>query len=333
MRGLKQLFPLLSLLPLLLPVVSCGSQHDADEKYFLVTDNLQVQYWQTAKAGFLHEAARMKVLAENVGPDTFDPQGQLQEFRKAVQHKPAGILISVADPTVMSDDINKAIAAGIPVITMDSDAPASKRLFFIGTNNYHAGVIGGGRLADALHGKGNVVVFTMPAQANVNERLRGYRDALAPYPQIKFTQIVDIRGDPRVAFDTTGQILGKEKDKVDAFLCLEAQAGKEVATVLSNNKITGKVVIAMDTDPETLNWIQKGVIAATISQKPYTMASFGLRMLDNLHHNKLDSLDQDWSKDSFAPIPSFVDTGSSLIDKNNVAAFMNTNQSITSAPK
>jgi ribose transport system substrate-binding protein len=329
MRGLRPLLPLLFLILLLLPVLSCGSQHDADEKYFLVSDNLQVRYWQTAAAGFTHEAAQMKVRAETVGPDTFDPRAQLEEFRKAVQRKPTGILISVADPNLMKDDIDKAVAAGIPVITIDSDAPSSKRLFFIGTNNYQAGVIGGQRLATALQGKGNVVVFTIPEQANLNDRLRGYRDALATHPQIKITQVVDIKGDPRVAFDTTGQILGKQKDKVNAFLCLEAQAGKEVATVLSNNKINDKIVIAMDTDPETLDWIQKGVIAATISQKPYTMASFGLRMLDSLYHNKLDSLDQDWSKNSFAAIPTFVDTGSSLIDKSNVAAFMTANKSVT----
>ena len=160
---------------------------------------------------------------------------------------------------------------------MDSDARASKRLFFIGTNNYQAGVIGGQRLAKELHDKGNVVVFTMPEQANLQDRLRGYRDALEGHPQIKITQVVDIKGDPRVAFDSSTQMVGKEKDKVDAFVCLEAQAGKEVATVLSTNKVTGKVIVAMDTDPDTLDWIKKGVIAATISQKPYTMASVGLR--------------------------------------------------------
>jgi ribose transport system substrate-binding protein len=63
------------------------------------------------------------------------------------------------------------------------------------------------------------------------------------------------------------------------------------------------------------------------------MASFGLRMLDNFYHNKLGSLDQDWSQDSFAPIPAFVDTGSSLIDKGNVAAFLTANQSVTSTNK
>ncbi len=216
---------------------------------------------------------------------------------------------------------------------MDSDAPDSKRLFFIGTNNYQAGLTGGERLAAELKGKGNVVVFTMPGQANLAERLRGYRAALDSHPQIKITRVVDIAGDPRVAFDTTTQILGKEKDKVNAFVCLEALAGKEVATVLSQYKVNDKVIIAMDTDPDTLEWVRKGVIAATISQKPYTMTYVGLRELDNLYHHKLNSLTQDWSKDSFAPVPAFVDTGSALVDKSNVENFIQMKQAATGGVK
>jgi ribose transport system substrate-binding protein len=219
------------------------------------------------------------------------------------------------------------------VITIDSDAPASKRLFFIGTNNYQAGLIGGQRLAQELKGKGNVVIFTMPGQSNMQDRQRGYKDALEHTPNIKITRVVDIQGDPRITFDTTTEIIGKEKDKVDAFVCLEAQSGKEVAGLLDRYKVTGKVVMAMDTDPETLDWIQKGVIAATIAQKPYTMAYFGEQTLDNLYHHKPSPLDRDWSKDSYAPVPSFVDTGSGLIDKTNVDSFLQAGKSLTSAPR
>lgn len=315
----------------LLPLLSCGSEHSADEKYVLLATNLQVPYWQTAGAGFMQAASQWKVRAEFAGPQTYDPKEELQEFRKAVQQKATGILVSPSNPNLMKEDIDKAIAAGIPVITMDSDAPTSKRLFFIGTNNYQAGLTGGQRLVKELREKGNVVVFTMPEQANLKERLRGYEDAIAAHPQIKISRVVDIKGDPRVAFDTTNQILGKERDKVNAFVCLEAQAGKEVASVLSSNRIKDKVIIAMDTDPDTLDWIDKGVIAATISQKPYTMASFGLRLLDDLYHHKLGPLDKDWSEDSFAPVPAFVDTGSSLIDKSNLATFRAANQSMNTA--
>lgn len=327
MRERKALVGFISFVSLLLPLFGCGSQHDADEHYYLIAANVQVPYWQTAGAGFLKEARQWKVRSDFVGPSEYDPKAEQEELRKAIAQKPTGILISPADPALMKDDIDSAIAAGIPVITFDSDAPTSKRLFFIGTNNYQAGMTGGQRLVKELKNGGNVVVFTMPEQSNLKERLRGYEAAFEGH-NVKITETVDIKGDPRVAFDTTTQILGK-KEKVSAFVCLEALAGKEVATVLHNNGIKDRVIIAMDTDPDTLKWIQQGVIAATISQKPYTMANVGLRMLDDLYHHKIGSLDQNWAQDSFAPIPVFVDTGSSLVDKSNVDAFLSANQSAT----
>jgi ribose transport system substrate-binding protein len=311
------------------PLVQCGSQHDADEKYVLVSANLQIPYWQTAGAGFSQAASQLKVRSDIVGPNAYDPKAEVEAFDRAVSQKPTGILVSAADPTLLKDSIDKAIAAGIPVITIDSDVRGSKRLFFIGTNNYQAGLMGGQRLAAELKGKGNVVAFTMPEQTNMAERLRGYRDALEAHPQIKITRVVDIKGDPRIAFDTTTQILGKEKDKVDAFICLEALAGKEVATVLNSNEVKNKIVVAMDTDPDTLDWIRKGVISATISQKPFTMSFVGLQMLDVLFHHKLSSLDKDWANDSFASIPAFVDTGAAVIDKKNVEEFSQASKTAT----
>ena len=332
MLRLRRLISVLALAFCAASLLSCGP-HDSNEYFVFVAANLQVPYWQAAGAGFIKAGAQFKVRAEFIGPNTYDPKAERDALDQAVQQKTTGILLGVTDPALLKDSIDKAIAAGIPVITMDSDAPASKRLFFIGTNNYQVGVSGGLRLAQELKGKGNVVVFTMPDQHNMQDRLRGYRDALERTPNIKITRVVDIQGDPRIAFDTTTQIIGKEKDQVDAFVCLEAQSGKEVAGVLNSYHVTGKVVMAMDTDPETLQMIQSGSIAATIAQKPYTMAFVGMQMLDNLYHHKPPALDTDWSKDSFAPIPSFVDTGSALIDKSNVDSFLQAKQSATGAAK
>lgn len=325
----RRIISCLTLIALSACLVSCGSAHDSDEYYVFISANLQVPYWKTAGAGFGHAAAQMKVRSDFDGPQNYDAGAEKEALDRAVQKKASGILLSVADARVLNAGINNAIAAGIPVITIDSDAPASKRLFFIGTNNYQVGLIGGQRLAQELHGKGNVVFFTMPDQPNLQDRLRGYKDALARTAEIKITRIVDIQGDPRIAFDTTTEIIGKEKDKVDGFVCLEAQSGKEVGSVLNSYHVTGKAVMAMDTDPETLDWIKKGIIAATIAQKPYTMAFVGLQMLDGLHHHKPAVLDEDWSKDSYAPIPAFVDTGSNLIDKSNVDAFLQAEKNLS----
>lgn len=328
----SKIFQRSAILALGLAALSCGSAHNSDEYFVLVSANLQVPYWKAAGTGFANAAAQMKVRSDFLGPQNFDPKAERDALDQAVQKHATGILLDVTDADLLKDGINKAIAAGIPVITIDSDAPASKRLFFIGTNNYQAGYTGGQRLAQELKGKGSIVVFTNPDQPNMQDRLHGYREALSHSPDIKITRVVDIQGDPRIAFDTTTQIIGKERDKVDAFVCLEAQSGKEVAGVLDSYHIGNKVVMAMDTDAETLDWIRKGAIVATIAQKPYTMAFVGMQSLDNLYHHKPSSLDADWSKDSYAPIPSFVDTGSALIDKSNVESFVQAGKNV-STPK
>jgi ribose transport system substrate-binding protein len=309
---------------LMLSLTACSSsRHEALEKYYLVAANIRNSYWQAANAGLVKAGQNLGVGVELVGPDTYDAQAEAQAFRDAMaqKQKPAGILVSAADPNIMKDPIDAAIAQGIPVITIDADAPLSKRITFVGTNNYQAGLMGGRILAERLHGKGTVVVFTMPGQTNLDERLQGYKNVLADHPQIKIDQVVNVKGDPRIAFDTTEQLI-KGKSSPDAFVCLVSTACPEVADVMDRNKVSGKLLIAMDTDTNTLNWIQKGVIAATIAQKPYTMAHFGVLVLDSLHHYKLPRLDLNWTQDTLSPVPMFIDTGATLIDKSNVDTFL-----------
>jgi ribose transport system substrate-binding protein len=315
---------------LLLPLLDCGgSQHSVDEKYYLVSTNIKVPYWQQAFAGLGRAAAQLQVKAELVGPDTYDPKAEREQFQDALKRKPAGILVSVSDPNLLKDDIDSAIAQGVPVVTVDSDAPGSKRLMFIGTDNYKAGVMGARVISGRLQGKGNVVVYTMPEQSNLKERLRGYRDVFAEHPQVKIVDVVDIKGDPRVVFDRTMEMIDKGA-KVDAFVCLSSIAGPEVAEVLARKNATGKAVVAMDTDQRTLEGIRKGLISATVGQKPFTMAFLGVKALDDLHHHPLESLTMNWAQNSFSPLPTFVDTGATLIDKSNVETFIQARNSATS---
>jgi len=304
-------------------LVNCGrSEHEAGESYYLVSTNTKLLYWQRAGNGLLKAAAQLRVKGEMAGPETYDPKGEREAFERILTGKPAGILVSAADATVITPAIDTAIAQGIPVITIDSDAPASKRLMFIGTDNREVGRMAGRIAVKALGGKGSVLFFTMPEQTNLKERLNGYLDAFSGSPNIHIAEIVDIKGDARVAFDRTMDLVERGSHAVDAFLCLEASACAEVAEVLSRKYVKNKVVIAMDTDPRTLEWIQKGVIAATVAQKPYTMAFYGLKNLDDLHHRKPASFQIDFAKDSRSPIPVYVNTGATLIDKSNVDAFI-----------
>lgn len=322
---------LLAPVPALL-LFGCGggaSPHAVDEKYVLVSANIKLPYWQEAFAGLNRAATELKVKAEQVGPDTYDPKAQHEQFLDVLKQKPSGILVSNSDPNLLREDIDAAIAQGVPVITIDSDASASKRLMFIGTDNYKVGTMGGKVVADRLHGKGAVVVYTMPEQPNLKERMRGYADVFSGYPGIKVVETVDIKGDRRIAYDHTEELAAKGA-KVDAFVCLEAIACPEIVEALSRRNITGKVIVAMDTDQRTLEGVQKGLISATIGQKPFTMAYVGLKTLDDLHHHPPGPLTTDWAQDSFSPLPRFIDTGATLIDKSNVDTFIQSRSSATS---
>ncbi len=105
-------------------------------------------------------------------------------------------------------------------------------------------------------------------------------------------------------------------------MCLEASSGKEVGEVLRRANEKDRVVIAMDVDKDTLDLVKQGVIAATVAQKPFTMAYVGVKMLDELHHDPLPSLTKNYAVDAQAPIPAFVDTGSALVDASNVDQYL-----------
>jgi len=319
----KTRYVAIAALALTVAFTSGCKRHSLKEVYYLVSANLNLPYWQTAAKGFNRAAAEYGVTAKVVGPDTYDPQAELQSLHSAIAAKPAGILISVADESVLQPEINAAVQAGIPVITMDSDAVGSHRLYFIGTNNLDAGRMGGRRLIEKLGGKGNVVFFTIAGQPNLEERLKGFKDVLSTRPDIKIVDVIDMKGDARNTFDEAKRLLAETgPKKVDAFVCLEASSGKQVAEVVKRANASDRVVIAWDADRDTLNDIKSGMIDATIAQKPFTMGYVGLKALDEVFHNPPKQLDKDYATDPFSIYPTFVDTGSSLVDKDNVDLYL-----------
>lgn len=304
-------------------IPGCGARHSTNEVYYLVAFNMSANYWQTAVAGFKKAAAQYQVTAKVAGPDNYDPQGELAELQKAVAAKPAGILISISDAGVIAPGIDAAVNAGIPVITVDSDASGTKRLFFIGTNNLEAGRLGGRRVAEKLSNKGNVIFFTIAGQPNQEERLKGFKDVFGGQPAIKIVDVIDVKSDPNIAFDRTQQLMAQAgAKKIDAFVCLDSATGKMVADAIKRTGDTSRVVVAWDVNPDTLQGIKDGVIEATVVQKPFTMGYVGLKALDEIFHDPPAQLTKDFSSDAFAPYPAFIDTGTSLVDKSNVDGYL-----------
>jgi ribose transport system substrate-binding protein len=314
----------LSMLFVIGVLASCQKPfHDENERYLFVASNISLPYWQEAQAGFMSAANELGVKADFSGPESYSPEQEVAAFQKAVNQHPAGILVSAARPELFKDAIDAAVKSGIPVICVDSDSPESARVLFVGTDNYQAGLESGKRIAELLHGTGRVVLITIPGQLNLDERVHGIEDAFKKYPKMEIVKRLDDKGDPRSANEQVGALLESKdaKNKFDGIVCVEASGGSGAAEVLHRLNLEGKFpIMAMDDSPDTLDWISKGVISATLAQKPYTMSFYGLKLLDDLHHNAVH-LFKDWRTSPVSPLPSKVDTGTTVIDSTNLAAY------------
>lgn len=304
-------------------LASCQSgYHTENETYYLVGMNLDSAYWEEVEYGFEGGVRWLgaDVKGEVVGPPDPDVEAQLQAFREAVAKKPAGILVSPAQAEPFTEAINQAIEQGIPVICIDSDAPESKRIMFIGTKNYQAGLEGGRLTAQLLEEKGDVAILTIPGQYNLDERVRGYRDVFKDYPDIKVVKVLNSEGSVEEAEEQVSKLLD-EGPPIDAIVCVDDAGGEGAANALYRRALSKKIhIVAMDKSPRTLEWIERGGIAATISQKPYTMAFYGVKFLDDLYHNRVHQF-TDWRTAPVYPLPRLVDTGTAVVRRENVEAF------------
>ena len=82
-------------------LASCGSAHDQDEKYYEISTNVKIPYWQAGSAGLFQAAQQLKVRSEFAGPDTYDPKAEQKTFQEAVQSKAHRNSVSVADPSLL----------------------------------------------------------------------------------------------------------------------------------------------------------------------------------------------------------------------------------------
>lgn len=305
-------------------LASCGkANHQPEERFVLVAANTNLPYWQEAKAGLTDAAATLGVKADFTGPVTYAPNEELDAFQKAAAQKPSGILLSAAKPDLFTAAINAAIAQGIPVICVDSDVPGSRRILFVGTDNLRAGMESGRRMAELLRGRGRIVVIALPGQLNIDQREQGVNEALRKYPDVKVVQTIDDHGDPQIANDQISALL-QAKAKFDGIICLEASGGSGAADALHRmNQDVGVPIVAFDDDPQTLEWIARGAISATITQKPYVMSYYGLKFLDDLHHNAVHQF-KDWRTALAPPMPTFVDTGTVVVELSNLALYPQT---------
>jgi ribose transport system substrate-binding protein len=264
------------------------------------------------------------VKAEYVGPAEVDANAQAAAMDQAIARKPAGIAVMAWDP-VLTPGINKAIDAGIPVVTVVGDLPDSKRLAYIGSNQRDLGRIGGEALAKALNGEGKVAILTLPGIFIFDEREQGFRDAIAAYPGIEVVQVGDTKADIAVAVSAAKDILQKNPDLV-GFFGTDSTAGMGAATAVKEAGLVGKVkTIAMDRNSDVLQAIQDGVLTGSVVQDDAAMGFWALVTLYNYVHNQAP-LTSDNQAAGVRSGPFNVFMTSNYVDQSNLQFFLEANK-------
>lgn len=286
-------------------------------KFVIVPKAMNNPFFDVARDGCLKRAKELgNVECIYKGPVEHEPATQAQIIQDFITQKVDGLAISVADVAAMTKSIDAATAAGIPVITFDADAPGSKRLAYIGTNNKDFGLALGKQLLQLKPEGGKyAVVSGGPGAKNLAERVDGVREAL------KGSKWTEVAGSPTFCNDDPALAVQQMADLRTATPDLGAIvpvggwpmfAPEGYKAFVNKNKKdidAGKLTLVVaDTLKMQLELLRDGYSNALTGQRPFEM---GEKAMDALLAIKKGQ-----------KVPEVIYTGLDLVTKDNVAQLL-----------
>ncbi len=253
---------------------------------FKALGNAGVTAAQTGMENRAKEIGNIKV--EVTAPTTPDAAAEVQLIESYVQRKVDGLMVSSLGPAVC-DAVDSAIDAGIPVIMFDSDCPKSKRLTYVGSDNFKGGQIAGQLYADAVKGKGKqrIAILTgVLGTENLTQRDNGFTDALKT-AGVDFEIATTVAGNDDVpksvdAVESTLRgdptINGFFFDGPWPFLVDQSN----LPTLVEKTKNGSLNVVAFDTIQPEMDAVRNGLAYALVGQKYYGWGYQGVQVLDQI---------------------------------------------------
>ncbi|TCP31759.1 monosaccharide ABC transporter substrate-binding protein (CUT2 family) [Scopulibacillus darangshiensis] len=254
--------------------------------FILIPEEMDNPYWRSLKKGAADAGRHAGAAIEYIGPVQTNTDEQIKIIEKAIASKVDGIITQGIDKPAFKDAIHRAKRAGIPVITIDTDAPDSERSTYIGSDNYLAGYLAGQTLIKGTNGHAVVGIITGNYNPNEKLRVKGFQDAVSKQSGIKIAGVKSSNISRIQAAEKTYEMFQKHPD-ITAFYGTSALDGLGIAAVAEKfGKAKDLYIISFDALPETLNLLGKGVIDATVKQKPYAMGHKSVQtMVQLLHHH------------------------------------------------
>jgi ribose transport system substrate-binding protein len=265
------------------------------------------EFWEVVKTGMRAGAAEFGVKLDIQGPwAESDIQGQIRIIDTILANDPPTVLILAATDYIrLVPVVEKAAAMGIKVITMDSGVNSPLPRTFVATNN----IEGGEKAASAMRrilepGKKLAIINHVRGATTAIEREEGTRRVLArdgQYPVIGtwFTDNFEEN-----AYTITGELV-KDHPDLGGILAMNEVSTVGAAKALRDMGAAGKIrLVGFDSSLTEIQFIEQGVIAATVIQKPFNMGYLAVQAARDTAENRR--------------LPSFIDTGSVLITVENL---------------
>ncbi len=276
-------------------------------------------FWEQVELGMNTAAKTANADIEFFVPSKEDAQKQAEKIKSWVALGKRGILFAASDPETVGAAVKDAIARDIICVAMDTDAPDSGRVAYVGTDNFAAGKIAGEEMGKILGGKGKVAIATGSVTAsNSLERIEGFKEALKEkYPGITLL--------PEVLVDNEDRAVAVQKAKAKlaavpdlaGFFGVYALNGPCCANAVKSAGKTGKVrVVCFDNLAEHMNMLKAKEIDIAIGQRPYLMGLKGTELISAIiREGKDKALQEMGAKDGM------IDTGVDVITPADVEEY------------
>lgn len=267
-------------------------------------------FWSVVKNGVDQAATDMGITVEYQAPQTFDMVAMSQLIDAAVASNPNGLVVSIPDADALGDSIRAAIAAGIPVISMNSGSDVAQELGIlahVGQTEYEAGLGGGRRMGDA--GTANAICINQEVgNVALDLRCQGFADGLAESGGA--VEVLEVPGasDP---IETQQRVVAAltADDSIDGVMALGPTAALPALAALDEMGMMGSMNIGtFDLAPEILEAIRDGNMLFAIDQQQYLQGYLPIVML-TLNAENLNTIGSE-----------VIMTGPGFVTQENAAA-------------
>jgi len=258
-------------------------------------------FWLVVRSAAETAARQTKCDLDYRSPDHFDLAAMSHLIDEAVSSKPDGLIVSIPDVAILGPSIQAAVAAGIPVISINSGLAVSKQLgclMHIGQEDQLAGKKAGERMKES--GVKNVLILNQEVgNSGLDQRIRGFKDGFeGPFHH---TQVLPVAIDFEKCRQAVNDFLSKNSE-VDGIVALGPVAADPALQAIKElNKVGDVKLCTFDTSPLILNALANKQLEFAVDQQQWLQGYLPVVFLAN--YLKYGSMVQN---DLILTGPSFV---------------------------